>query len=892
VVDQRDDTDLESDEPEEAETLDLTLPTLQPRRKLNEGDVVLDRYRISGVLGRGGMGIVYRCFDQVSEIDVALKGIPPEISHDTNEMEEIRENFKLIARLFHPNIAAAKTLEWDKTTGVYYLVMECAEGANLRRHIKELTKDAEGGASIDDVVAILQPVAAALDFAHSRKIIHRDIKPGNIIVNTNGDIKVLDFGIASQFHASLSRVTRAADYSASGTLPYMSPEQCRGHHQDARTDQYSLAVVAYEMLAGRPPFENPEIGVLREAILTQAPERPSGLETRHWKVLSRALAKDRKQRFRTCSEFMSAFTKRASATGTGSEEAPRKFIVRIGAIVVICLLVAVSVLYWPAPTEKSRKSPTPNVAVPADPVATPSKVNETAGPRTAADWLVHAERFHEQQAWAEAISAYVKVLRDFPESGAFETASRQVSQIIEDMLKQDRETVRVVIENSVNHLAEAGRNGVTSAFLLLGKYYEDKDIDKSIAHYRDAATGFEETPDWPRVVESNLRIVQVAGTRLAGRQALDKLESILLKFVHAEPGFDKALLKKMQPLLPDIGALNISPEVLLLGEQLYSIDQGEAHRWLRNAARAFLRTGRHKDAVLMNLKLTELFKGTKQGVSARKQLDLIISDFRNDEEWPLSESKFDDIEPELVKAAEIDISSALMFLGDHLHENQQYALAFRWYERAAALTNVSAMTQVGLMLSNGHGVQKNSKASAEWFKKACEEDDPLGAYWLSLCYRNGIGVPKDESAAFKIMEESAEDSNHPDSIDLLASCYAEGRGTEKNLEESVRLYELAIDRGHTDSYAELARIYFTGGEGFARNGPKAMRLLLDGVEEGNTMCMYAYAYSLELGLAGNKNPKSAEGYYKQAAGRGHEGAIAWCEENGVAYKVAAPDEEI
>ena len=499
MVDPNDDTDSGQDESEEDETLERTLPTLKPRHKLKEGDVVLERYRISGILGRGGMGIVYRCFDQVAEIDVALKGIPPEISHDTGEMEEIRENFKLISQLFYPNIAAAKTLEWDKATGVYYLVMECAEGSNLRRRIKELTRATEGRASIGDVIDILQPVASALDFAHSRKIIHRDIKPGNIIVNTNGEIKVLDFGIASQFHASLSRLTRAADYSARGTLPYMSPEQCRGHHQDARTDQYSLAVVADELLAGRPPFENPDLGVLREAILTQAPERPEGLESRHWKVLTCALAKDRKQRFRTCSEFMASFAKGPSAPGSSRSSATRKYIVPLGAVAILCLLAAIAVQYWPKrPREQAA---TPYKAPPESDVS-PGKKIKLPEPETTAQRLSQAENLQSQEAWSEAISAYVAVIRNDPESGESARASTLLGQIIEHLLQRDRQVTCAEVEDRSEDLAAAGQRGVTTAFLLLGNCYRDLDINRSIAWFQEAAARFEEAADWPKPVRN------------------------------------------------------------------------------------------------------------------------------------------------------------------------------------------------------------------------------------------------------------------------------------------------------------------------------------------------------------------------------------------------------
>ena len=237
--------------PEAADTPSIgDQPTLRPASALqrwHSGEKVLNRYRIVGELGQGGMGVVYKCFDEVGGIEVALKALPPELSHNTVEMEEVRENFRLVEHLHHPNLAAVKTLERDAGTGDYYLILELAEGLDLRRWRKQ-----KGGqAPLEEVLPILRQVAEALDYAHSRKVIHRDIKPANVMIAPDGAIKVLDFGLAAQIQNSLSRVSQVK-YGTSGTGPYMAPEQWRGQHQDGASDQYALAVLAYE-LVGRAP---------------------------------------------------------------------------------------------------------------------------------------------------------------------------------------------------------------------------------------------------------------------------------------------------------------------------------------------------------------------------------------------------------------------------------------------------------------------------------------------------------------------------------------------------------------------------------------------------------------------------------------------------------------
>jgi hypothetical protein len=279
------------------------LPTIKPgrSRRFKTGEIILNRYRVLGELGQGGMGVVYRCLDEVGGIEVALKALPPELSHNSVEMEEVRENFQLVSRLVHQHIAAVKTLERDSDTGDYYLILELAEGMDLRRWRRQQ----EGKTTPEKVLPILRQVADALDFAHSRKIIHRDIKPSNVMVSGDGAVKVLDFGLAAQIRSSMSRVSRV-QYETSGTGPYMAPEQWRGQYQDASTDQYALAVMAYELLSGRLPFETQDQVALRESVIREAPEKPEGMTDNTWAVLSRGLSKQREDRYASCAELLAA----------------------------------------------------------------------------------------------------------------------------------------------------------------------------------------------------------------------------------------------------------------------------------------------------------------------------------------------------------------------------------------------------------------------------------------------------------------------------------------------------------------------------------------------------------------------------------------------------------
>lgn len=293
---------------------DATMPGKRDRRpdgRFAAGDLVLERYKVLAELGQGGMGVVYKCFDETAGIEVALKALPPELSCNSFEMEDIKENFQLVHNLHHPNIASTNTLEKDRTNGNYYLIMEYVEGEDLRWWLRRKRK--AGPLTLEDVLPIIRQIAEALDYAHKKKIIHRDIKPGNIMINADCEIKVLDFGLAAQIQNSVSLISSRLHPNGGGTGPYMPPEQWRGQPQDATADQYALAVMTYEMLAGRQPFENPDLAILREIVLNDAAARIPGLPQDAQDAIDRAMSKTPSERFDSCIDFVNALENKRTA---------------------------------------------------------------------------------------------------------------------------------------------------------------------------------------------------------------------------------------------------------------------------------------------------------------------------------------------------------------------------------------------------------------------------------------------------------------------------------------------------------------------------------------------------------------------------------------------------
>ena len=293
------------------------LPTMAGDSNLVSGKV--DHFVLKSALGVGGFGAVFLAEDSVAGIEVALKVLPPLVSTIPDEMERVRENFALVSRLHHPNIASLLQLHRITTLdqaasqtlkaaeGGYLVVMEYAQGSVLSNWCKRYS---DRKVPVDMAINIARGVASALDFAHSQKIVHRDIKPSNIIVNMDGaNVKVLDFGLAAEIRSSMARVSQEK-WDSSGTRPYMAPEQWCGRRQGPYTDLYALAVLFYELVGGIVPFssvfETNDMILMKDVVKTEAPERLVELSKKQNIALAKALGKDPEQRFSSCVEFVDA----------------------------------------------------------------------------------------------------------------------------------------------------------------------------------------------------------------------------------------------------------------------------------------------------------------------------------------------------------------------------------------------------------------------------------------------------------------------------------------------------------------------------------------------------------------------------------------------------------
>jgi len=269
--------------------------TTQPRRLDN-------RYELDGVVGRGGMAEVYRARDLRLDRVVAIKTLRADLARDHTFQARFRREAQSAASLNHPSIIAVFDTGEDRTEGtpVPYIVMEFVDGKTLRDVLRQ-----DRRLLPERAMELTDGILRALDYSHRGGIVHRDIKPANVMITRNGDVKVMDFGIARAMADSAATMTQTAQVI--GTAQYLSPEQARGERVDARSDIYSTGCVLYELLTGQPPFTGDSPVAIAYQHVREEPIPPSQIdpEIPRWAdaIVLKAMAKDPAMRYQSAAEM-------------------------------------------------------------------------------------------------------------------------------------------------------------------------------------------------------------------------------------------------------------------------------------------------------------------------------------------------------------------------------------------------------------------------------------------------------------------------------------------------------------------------------------------------------------------------------------------------------------
>jgi len=281
-----------------------------------------DRYELEGVVGRGGMAEVYRARDIRLDRVVAIKTLRADLARDQTFQARFRREAQSAASLNNPSIVAVYDTGEDLSTGVPvpYIVMEYVDGRTVRDLL------IEGHRLLPErALEIISGVLRALEYSHQAGIVHRDIKPGNVMVTRNGDVKVMDFGIARAMSDAQATMTQTAQVI--GTAQYLSPEQARGERVDSRSDLYSTGCLMYELLTGRPPFTGDSPVAIAYQHVRENPIPPSRLDpdVPPWAdaIVLKAMAKSPNERYQTAAEMQADIQRAASGMQVAARDAGR-----------------------------------------------------------------------------------------------------------------------------------------------------------------------------------------------------------------------------------------------------------------------------------------------------------------------------------------------------------------------------------------------------------------------------------------------------------------------------------------------------------------------------------------------------------------------------------------
>jgi serine/threonine protein kinase len=271
-------------------------PTNELKERLER--TLAGRYQIIKLLGRGGMAVVFLAQDLALERQVAIKVLPPDMSHDAKLIPRFQQEAKTAAKLDHPNIIPIYRVESEG--GLDYFVMKYVTGHSLDQLLEQ------GPLPVDQARRVLREAALALGHAHKRGIVHRDVKPANIMLEADGRVVLTDFGISKALEGATALTGTG---TIIGTPHYMAPEQAKGHEVDGRADQYALAIVGHQILTGKQPFDGSSHSILYKHVFEPAPrifdtrpDAPADLCA----ALDRAMNKEPEKRFANMEEFATA----------------------------------------------------------------------------------------------------------------------------------------------------------------------------------------------------------------------------------------------------------------------------------------------------------------------------------------------------------------------------------------------------------------------------------------------------------------------------------------------------------------------------------------------------------------------------------------------------------
>ncbi len=718
----------------------------------------IDRYLIKSELGHGAMGVVYEAVDPLIGRTVAIKVISLEAT-TPKEVEFMRDGLFREARsaggLSHPGIVIIFDVGQENDTA--FITMERVEGPTLEG-ILDSGGVREQAAALD----ILRQAAAALDYAHQNGVVHRDVKPANIMLHKGTTVKITDFGIAKMGNAHSKTLTGMV----MGTPSYMSPEQIETHPLDGKTDQFSLAVVAYEVLTGVKPFEGNLLGPLMHSIIygerpsarAANPSLPEGIDA----VFERGLRRFPNERYANCAEFVAAL----EACFTPRVPAPDP-------------LRVTQTLPLPIPTPPPPRPPTltePPVLPPV-PNGKPKSVLPyiLAGcgvVALAGGYLLYRHFVPVPEDPSHRVTAPPKSLGSAPEVGRFTADPPTIEAGAASTLRWEvTGATEVTIDQGVGNVAVSDARDVKplgpTTYVLMAKGPGGNTTARVTVNVQPKPPPGDlpkSPPEPPKAAPPRIPVFRASPATLKRGERFELEWSVEgSKKVAIDHGVGQVAAGGSKSLLADAtitytltatgsgGTATAQATVTVAVETAGALyDEAVAARRAQQSAKAL-----------------GLFQQAANRGEARAMLELGLI-YRS---------------------------------GDGVPKDIQQSVS--WFEKAAKAGNSSGMDYMGAMYANGEGVPKDDRRAMDWYGKAAAAGNPVGMDALGQMYRNGRGVPQNYPEAIRWFTKAADAGNASASYHL-GMMYENGWGTARNAGEAMNCYRKAAAGGDREAARHLS----------------------------------------------------------------------------------------
>ena len=852
----------------------MVYDTINDAVTMNRGENLLlaGRYQVVRQLGTGGMGSVWLAEDTLLDNNqFAIKMLPSILVANKRAYRQLKNEALVAMKLVHPNIMQIRAFE--ENNGNPFLVMDYIDGQTLDECLAD-----KGTLSEEETIKILKPVAAALDYAHGEGVVHRDVKPANVMIRKDGRPFVLDFGIAREIQETMTRVTGKF---SSGTLMYMSPEQLNGELPKKEQDIYSFAAMVYECLKGEPPFVR---GQIEYQIVNNPPSPlPQGIAPWLSATTMRGLAKKANDRPATCCEILS---------GVSSG----------GMVVVDDIELQTQIAIKACREEDYEKAFAAAQKADKDDAEIQYIIGRCYQLGDGAEedhdaamlWYRKAAVHGHLEALFEIGQLYRDKFED-PCSEWHENEGKEFKELFDIALKCTDVRVKSVFADlyvcctygrgrsfglyevisidevgSLELIRESANGGYAEAQYELGRRYENGS---------GVSQDYGEAVKWYRKVAEQGTQAQYAG-------AQEKLGEMYKKGLGVTKDYDEAIMWYRKA----VQSLDCTKNVYNLA-QMYEIAAKyvEAVEWYRKAAERG-----HCDAQVCLAVCYATGIGVRENVTeavrwyrAAAEQGVALAQFTLGLKLTLGEGVAKNNQEAVKwfrKAAEQGYGDAQRKLG-RLYANGEcgvvknpsesikwYGQAEETYRKSAEHGDVKAQSNLGVMYYNGEGVPQNFNEAFKWLSKAAN-GNMLGnnvQYYLGNCFSFGQGVSQDYVVAAKWYRKAAEHFN-PDAQYRLGELFYNGLGVTKDLIEAAKWFRKAAEHDRVSAQYALGVMYCNG-EGVEQNYTEASKWLSKSAEGGDVDAQYTLGYLNENGYGVAKNIGTALFWYRKAAEHGHADA--------------------